>query len=667
MSTNRKHSRSAEDIQLLLQYPKIFKHASQNRLAFTLKFRKYIWDRYGAVPHPKDVRQALKELTGNPDVIQAAGKESIHHLADSIKSHGMPRGAANDTFDVRQQNRDPEYDQYLLSKGYLKAGKNGYSFTDKFRLILISRPENQGIQTALKEAGLKPEKIGYQRLTVLKREEQEWGYARISGKLTSSDIECLKLSPFIKNATPNQIRFCKEFDLWAARLKNHFSQDQILLLFGIDKTHLSTPALFRLYQRIRYFRISEDSSEKIPGTEKQVCLFLWRYMKLLLAQTSEGFKTAGALWSKLSCAEKKMIGLIIKDTSSKEDGFTVSSLLRVSSIPRSSWYGIWKEGYGTSAEKRKIKDQEDGKEIQKICQYKGFGKGSRQVRLQMIRKTGKTISIGRVRRLMKEYGCACTIRRRNSARVSRQKLLDTYLKPNILGRQFRLFRPGEVILTDVSYLDYGVDRQRAYLSALKDSVSGRIHALLVSDSQDQRLSEMTIDSLPEPKTETALFHSDQGILYLNPEFQEKLKSRGYEQSMSRRGNCWDNSSMESFFGHFKDECSYQECQSLEELDEMLQSYAFYYNFERVQPCRQNMTPVEYEKKLLEMNESEWDKYWYRQLHRYNKMLEKAAASAIERARRDQEIISRSRYGRKKLKEKEKQKQIEIITDNQTYR
>jgi len=65
--------------------------------------------------------------------------------------------------------------------------------------------------------------------------------------------------------------------------------------------------------------------------------------------------------------------------------------------------------------------------------------------------------------------------------------------------------------------------------------------------------------------EEAFIHSDQGSHYTSPKFQKLLKSYNLGQSMSRRGNCWDNAPQESFFGHMKDEMHYRDCTSLNEL------------------------------------------------------------------------------------------------------
>ena len=96
----------------------------------------------------------------------------------------------------------------------------------------------------------------------------------------------------------------------------------------------------------------------------------------------------------------------------------------------------------------------------------------------------------------------------------------------------------------------------------------------------------------------AILHSDQGVHYTPPEFQKRLKELGITQSMSRRGNCWDNAPIESFFGHFKDEVEYRECKSLIELEIVVDKYIEEYNNPRYQWGLNKMTPVKYRDHLL---------------------------------------------------------------------
>jgi len=95
------------------------------------------------------------------------------------------------------------------------------------------------------------------------------------------------------------------------------------------------------------------------------------------------------------------------------------------------------------------------------------------------------------------------------------------------------------------------------------------------------------------KVEGTLIHSDQGTHYTHPDYQKLVKKMGIHQSMSRRGNCWDNAPQESFFGHLKDEASIKTCTTLEELRKEIKQYMIYYNHYRYQWNLKKMTPVQY--------------------------------------------------------------------------
>jgi transposase InsO family protein len=132
--------------------------------------------------------------------------------------------------------------------------------------------------------------------------------------------------------------------------------------------------------------------------------------------------------------------------------------------------------------------------------------------------------------------------------------------------------------------------------------------------------------------EGALLHSDQGILYLTDEFQREVAAMGMSQSMSKRGNCWDNAPQESFFGHFKDECHYEDCESFEQLQQLLDEYAYYYNHERHQWGRRQMTPIQYEEWMEGLSDEEFEEYLRSEQARYDSMKEKAEEKAIARAK-----------------------------------
>jgi len=101
-------------------------------------------------------------------------------------------------------------------------------------------------------------------------------------------------------------------------------------------------------------------------------------------------------------------------------------------------------------------------------------------------------------------------------------------------------------------------------------------------------------------TEDVLIHSVQGAHYTSPAFQNLAKSYGLTQSMSRRGNCWDNAPQESFFGHLKDEANIKSCETFEQLKDEIDQYMAYYNNYRYQWKLKKMTPVEYRNHLLSL-------------------------------------------------------------------
>ncbi|MFK0522343.1 DDE-type integrase/transposase/recombinase [Paenibacillus illinoisensis] len=109
----------------------------------------------------------------------------------------------------------------------------------------------------------------------------------------------------------------------------------------------------------------------------------------------------------------------------------------------------------------------------------------------------------------------------------------------------------------------------AYLSTLLDASTGEILAHHFSDRITLDLATDTVEKLVKQKRlklpKGAFIHSDQGSHYTSPTFQKLLKKYKLGQSMSRRGNCWDNAPQESFFGHLKDYVDHLSCTGFEAL------------------------------------------------------------------------------------------------------
>lgn len=279
----------------------------------------------------------------------------------------------------------------------------------------------------------------------------------------------------------------------------------------------------------------------------------------------------------------------------------VSYLCEVAGVSRSGYYNYFSE---KSQKQRENKDEQDEvvKEIiLKAFNFRGRKKGARQIKMTLEGQFGVVYNLKRIRRIMKKYAIICPIRKANPYRRMMKATQEHRVVPNLLNRQFKQDVPGKVLLTDITYLFYGKG-QKAYLSTIKDASTNEILAYHVSDRITMDLATDTLIKLKKnrnfKRAKDAMIHSDQGTHYTHPDFQKLVKKLGLLQSMSRRGNCWDNAPQESFFGHFKDEAYIKPCTTLEELKHEIKQYMIYYNNFRYQWNLKKMTPVQYRDHLL---------------------------------------------------------------------
>ena len=230
--------------------------------------------------------------------------------------------------------------------------------------------------------------------------------------------------------------------------------------------------------------------------------------------------------------------------------------------------------------------------------FKGYDKGRRGIHMRL-RHMGVWMNHKKITRLMKKFNLFCPIRKANPARRMAKALKTSNYADNILKRHFDEYGPGYVLETDITYLFYGQKRSKAYLSVVKDGFTKQILSYVLSSSLEEDFVLETINQLFENHKHNihtdALIHSDQGAHYTSVMFIDLLKDLEIRQSMSRRGNCWDNAPQESFFGHMKDEVGkyINAASTYDELKEVIDSYIDYYNNERYQYKLAKLSPNEY--------------------------------------------------------------------------
>ncbi|MBR2528919.1 MAG: IS3 family transposase [Blautia sp.] len=448
--------------------------------------------------------------------------------------------------------------------------------------------------------------------------------------LEDVEVVALRKNPFVETVTPASIRLNENFHLAATALKE-LTVDRILDIFMLDHRNFTVSEKTEVRGTLDSFTPDQPGISAFGGTVYDACI-LRRRMEALASMVKEGYDRISVLFQTLTPMKKKQICLWVENLPPDPGHvLTKKAILKQIGISRSVYYQYVKDpDFGTWETRKKEQDEADAGIMKMVADYKGFRKGSRQVYMLLPRLAGRRISLKKIRRIMKAYGIECDIRRPNPSREGQDAYEKEAVKPNILRRRFRLYRPNRVRVTDVTYLYYG-DKKRAYGSALMDPVTGRLVAFVVSERNNLEMALETLRvSDSHPCEDGGIFHSDQGTLYKSGTFQKEILERGLRQSMSKKGNCWDNATQESFFGHFKDECEYSSCADIEKLKKRVEEYSWYYNNERGMWERGRMTPVEYEEYLLGLNEEQFGEYLAAEEKKYNEMKKKAAELAKKR-------------------------------------
>lgn len=168
-----------------------------------------------------------------------------------------------------------------------------------------------------------------------------------------------------------------------------------------------------------------------------------------------------------------------------------------------------------------------------------------------------------------------------------------HIADNLLQQNFVANAPNEKWVTDVT--EFKCEQGKLYLSPIKDLFNGEIIAYDISRSPNfEQTIRMIKQAVARLDGATPILHSDQGWQYQMASYHEMLKKSGIVQSMSRKGNCLDNSAMESFFGRLKTECYFgKHFKTFEQLEKTIHEYIYYYNNERIQIKLKGLSPVQY--------------------------------------------------------------------------
>jgi len=274
----------------------------------------------------------------------------------------------------------------------------------------------------------------------------------------------------------------------------------------------------------------------------------------------------------------------------------VKALCRIAGVSRSGYYN-----WLASENKRIAKEQADKQDFELILEaynHRGYAKGIRSIHMRLLHMNPPVLmNTKKVQRLMRKYSLFCPIRKANPYRRMVNAMKTDAVADNLLNRQFKEHGVRKVLLTDITYIPYcGIF---CYLSVIMDAFTKQALAHVLSESLELDFVLETANILVEKHgvsldTET-LIHSDQGSHYTSRKFRQIVNDVGLRQSMSRRGNCWDNAPQESFFGHMKDEIgsAMASVASFAEARALIDDWMDYYNNERYQWQLAKLSPNEY--------------------------------------------------------------------------
>lgn len=283
----------------------------------------------------------------------------------------------------------------------------------------------------------------------------------------------------------------------------------------------------------------------------------------------------------------------------------IAYMCQLAGVSRSGYYNYIK--HRNQITKQELNDQFSFTLVKKSYDYKGWKKGARQIKMRIERDYGVIMNLKKIRRLMKKYSLVCPIRKINPQKAMIKANRSHKVYGNILSRNFGQGVAKKVLLTDITYITYG-NWKRAYLSVIKDATTKMILAWQISLTLDLSFVIDTVKQLLENyKGEldmNVMIHSDQGCHYTSIAYQELLKENGIIQSMSRKGNCWDNAPQESFFAILKTEMELSKYNTFNKLALAIADYITYYNYDRPQLKLHKMTPYEYDEYLSDAHTKE---------------------------------------------------------------
>ena len=256
-------------------------------------------------------------------------------------------------------------------------------------------------------------------------------------------------------------------------------------------------------------------------------------------------------------------------------------------MSRSGYYSWLERGKS----KRVVENEALVKEIKSIHKESRYLYGSPRVHA-VLKKRGYSYNRKRVERLMRENRIISRVTRK--FKKKRKNYLFYNQSPNLLLDRDLPSRKNQVWVGDITYIR--TNANWTYLAVVMDLYSRKVLGWSYGASRKAHIAKEALSMAVNnsPPTKYTIFHSDQGIEYTSTVFQEHVRTLGLTPSMSRKGHCWDNAFMESFFHTLKTEMVYfQKFSNISEATAYIMDYITFYNHYRIHSSLNYDTPEAY--------------------------------------------------------------------------
>jgi transposase InsO family protein len=279
-------------------------------------------------------------------------------------------------------------------------------------------------------------------------------------------------------------------------------------------------------------------------------------------------------------------------------------MLHVLELQKSSYFSWTK----TNKIEQEPHQQDTHKEVEEAFYALRKNGGTRQIKNYLLTQKKIIFSRRKITNIMKSLDLVVKTQRKFK-KENTAPAKDSRIQPNLLDRQYQVSYPNQVWVGDITEIK--TKQGKLYLACYTDLYSRKVVSWSLENHMRSELTETALKralwSRKPPKG--LMVHTDQGSQFISNDYRTLLKAWGVKQSMSRRGNCWDNAVIESFFKTLKTEVIYQ-LESLTEAQKMkniVSEFIGYYNHERPHSTNGYLSPIEFEKiRLTEIAQIESD-------------------------------------------------------------